>query len=121
MPHPGVHDCNQPKNMEKMMLKDSKTIQGPFPAEDLEAVSQQLAALREDMSHLAETVTGIAGRRGNRMAADIAEGFEEAKHYAASKGRAAEVQLEESVAAHPFVTIGLAAAAGFLVGSLSRR
>ena len=103
------------------MLQDSKTTQGPSPAGDLEAVSQQLAALREDMTRLAETVTGIAGRRGNRMAADIAEGFDEARHYAASKGRAAEGQLEDSVAAHPFVTIGLAAVAGFLVGSLSRR
>jgi hypothetical protein len=34
------------------------------------------------MSRLAETVSGIAGRRGSRMAADIAEGFDEAKHYA---------------------------------------
>jgi ElaB/YqjD/DUF883 family membrane-anchored ribosome-binding protein len=103
------------------MIQDGKTTQGPAAASDYEAVSQQLAVLREDMSRLAESVSGIAGRRGNRMAADIAEGFDEAKHYAASKGRAAEVQLEESVAAHPFVTIGLAAVAGFLVGSLSRR
>ena len=103
------------------MLQDTKPTQGPPPAGDLEAVSQQLAALREDMARLAETVGGIAGRRGNRMATDIADGVDEARHYAASKGRAAEVQLEESVAAHPFVTIGLAAVAGFLVGSLSRR
>ena len=107
--------------MNKPGLQDSKTTHGPAAASDYEAVSQQLAALREDMARLAETVGGIAGRRGNRMATDIAEGFDEARHYAASKGRAAEVQLEESVAAHPFVTIGLAAVAGFLVGSLSRR
>jgi len=107
--------------VNKPGLQDSKTTHGPAAASDYEAVSQQLAALREDMARLAETVGGIAGRRGNRMATDIAEGFDEARHYAASKGRAAEVQLEESVAAHPFVTIGLAAVAGFLVGSLSRR
>jgi ElaB/YqjD/DUF883 family membrane-anchored ribosome-binding protein len=107
--------------MEIKMLQDSKTTQGPAAASDYEAVSQQLAALREDMARLAETVGGIAGRRGTRMADDIAEGFDEAKQYAESKGRAAEVQLEESVAAHPFMTIGLAAVAGFLVGSMSRR
>lgn len=73
------------------------------------------------MARRAETVGRIAGRRGTRMAADIAEGFDEARHYAAGKGRAAEVQPEESVAAHPFVTIGLAAVAGFLVGALSWR
>jgi ElaB/YqjD/DUF883 family membrane-anchored ribosome-binding protein len=102
------------------MIHDSKTTQGPAAASDYDAVSQQLVALREDMARLAETVSGIAGRRGNRMAADIAEGFDQARHYATSKGRAAEGQLEDSVAAHPFMTIGLAAVAGFLVGSLSR-
>jgi ElaB/YqjD/DUF883 family membrane-anchored ribosome-binding protein len=55
------------------------------------------------------------------MAADIAECFDEAKHYAAIKGRSAEAQLEESVEAHPLMTIGLAVGAGFLAGALSRR
>lgn len=103
------------------MSLDSKTNVQPTAATDIEAVSRQLAALREDMWRLTETVSGIAGRRGSRMAADIAEGFHEAKHYAESKGRSAEAQLEESVAAHPLMTIGLAAGAGFLVGALSRR
>jgi ElaB/YqjD/DUF883 family membrane-anchored ribosome-binding protein len=103
------------------MVQESKTTSYASAESDLEAVSQQLTALREDMSRLAETVSGIAGRRGSRMAADIAEGFDEAKQYAQRKGRSAEVQLEDSVAAHPFVTIALAAVAGFLVGALSRR
>lgn len=103
------------------MSPDSKTNAPSTATTDIEAVSHQLAALREDLSRLTETVTGIAGRRGSRMAADIAEGFVEAKHFAANKGRSAEAQLEDSVAAHPFVTIGLAAGAGFLVGALSRR
>ncbi|WP_165978782.1 DUF883 C-terminal domain-containing protein [Antarcticimicrobium luteum] len=103
------------------MSLGSKAKAQPTAATDIEAVSRQLASLREDMSRLTETVSAIAGRRGSRMAADIAEGFDEAKHYAESKGRTAEAQLEESVAAHPFMTIGLAAGAGFLVGALSRR
>lgn len=90
-------------------------------ANDFEAVSQQIAALREDMARLADTVGGIAGRRGSRLAADIAEGFDEARLYAESKGRSAEAQLEDSVAAHPFMTIGFAAVAGFLLGALVRR
>jgi ElaB/YqjD/DUF883 family membrane-anchored ribosome-binding protein len=103
------------------MSLDNDTKAKSTAATDIEAISQQLATLREDMSRLADTVSGIAGRRGNRMAADIAEGFGEARHYAQSRGRSAEAQLEESVAAHPFVTIGIAAVTGFLVGSLSRR
>jgi len=103
------------------MSLDSKTNPQPTAATDIEAVSRQLVALRQDMSRLTETVSAIVGRRGSHLAADIAEGFDEAKHYAESKGRSAEAQLEASVASHPFMTIGLAAGAGFLVGTLSRR
>jgi ElaB/YqjD/DUF883 family membrane-anchored ribosome-binding protein len=55
------------------------------------------------------------------MAANIAEGFDEAKHHAESKGRSAVAQMKESVAAHPFLTIGRAVGAGFLACVLSRR
>jgi hypothetical protein len=85
-PNRGVHDCNHWMHMEMTMLQDSKTTQGPASASDYEAVSQQLAALREDMERLAETVGGIAGRRGNRMAEDIAEGFDEAKALCRKQG-----------------------------------
>lgn len=103
------------------MLNDKKTPQDAEAASDFEAVSQQLAALREDLARLTETVSAIAERRGNRMAADIAEGLDEARRYAESRGRSAEAQLHQSVAAHPFMTIGLAALAGFLAGTMSRR
>ena len=69
------------------MVQDNKTTKEAAAASDFKAVSQQLASLRKDMSRLAEAVSGIAGRRGSRMATDIAEGLDEAKHYAQSKGR----------------------------------
>lgn len=90
-------------------------------ASDYEAVTAQLSALRADMARLAETVGDIAGRRSSSMASDIAEGFGEAKHYVERSSKSAEHQLEESVAAHPFLTIGLAAGAGLLLGAISRR
>ena len=88
---------------------------------DVEEVSRQLLALREDMARLTETVKTIAGRRGSTMAADIAEGFDEARRYAGATGRSAEARFEGSVAEHPLMAVGLAAGAGFLVGALSRR
>jgi ElaB/YqjD/DUF883 family membrane-anchored ribosome-binding protein len=80
-----------------------------------------LSALRDDMARLAETVKAIAGRRGGNVAADIAEGFDGARHYAETTGRSAEARFEGSVATHPLMAVGLAAGAGFLVGALSRR
>ncbi|SMY09116.1 hypothetical protein [Flavimaricola marinus] len=90
-------------------------------ASDLEAVRKQLAALKEDMASLAETMAGIAGRRSSNLTADIADGLEEAKRYAASSGKSVERQIEASVVEHPMMTLGLAALAGFLVGTMSRR
>lgn len=101
------------------MSQTTKT--NPDAAADIEAVSRQLAALREDLSRLAETVSGIAGRRGRHMASDVAEGFDEARQYVGRKGKSAEHQLEASVADHPLLAIGLAALAGLLVGAMSRR
>jgi ElaB/YqjD/DUF883 family membrane-anchored ribosome-binding protein len=95
--------------------KDSST------SDDLEEITRQLSALREDMAKLAQTVSGIAGRRGRGVAVDIAEGFSEATHYAERKSSSAEAQLENSFATHPLMAIGLAVGAGFVVGALSRR
>lgn len=94
---------------------------GASVASDLDEVSRQLSQLREDMSKLAETVTGIAGRRGNGLADDISEGFDQARHYAERTGKSAEAKLEESVVAHPWLAIGLAMTAGLLIGAFSRR
>lgn len=114
------HPCH-PNPMETSMTQDKTSTKDASGTDDFEKLSQQLTALREDMSRLAETVAGIAGRRGNAMAEDIAEGFDEAKKYTEKTGRSAEAQLEGSVAAHPFLAIGLAAGAGLLIGALSRR
>ncbi|WP_157973526.1 YqjD family protein [Tropicimonas sp. IMCC34043] len=103
------------------MIHDSKTTKGASVDSDLEEVSRQMAALREDMAKLAQSVTGIAGRRGSGMAADLAEGFGEARNYAVKTGRSAEARLEGTVAAHPLLVIGLAVGAGLLIGALSRR
>lgn len=103
------------------MSNDTKSKPGAVAASDLEVLSQQLDALREDMSRLTHTVTGIAGGRGSDIAADIAEGIGEAKHYVESNGKSVENQLEETVAAHPLLALGLAAGAGLLIGAMSRR
>lgn len=88
---------------------------------DIESVVAQLTALREDMANLAQSVATIADRRGRKMAADISDGVGEALHYVERKGVSAEARLENSVAAHPLMALGIAAGAGLLIGILSRR
>lgn len=103
------------------MVQDNKTSKDASVASDLDEVTRQLSALREDMTQLAETVSAIAGRRSSDLANDISEGFEEARKYAERTGKSAEDQLGQTVAAHPFLAIGLAAGAGLVIGALSRR
>lgn len=102
-------------------MKNEANTAGMSAANDFDEVSRQLTSLRHDMSKLVESVANIASRRGNGLASDIAEGYDEARHYAEKNGKSAEAQLEGSVAAHPWLAIGLAASTGLLLGALSRR
>ncbi len=102
------------------MLQDAKAPKLPTPT-DFEEVVAQLAALRDDVTKLAGSVTTLAERRGRRMASDISEGASEAVHYVERKGISAEADLEKSVATHPWMALGLAAGIGLLIGAMTRR
>lgn len=103
------------------MKNETNTSNSTSTANDYDEMTRQLTELRIDMSKLADSVTEIVGRRGNGLASDISEGFDEAKHYIERNRKTAEAQLEGSVAAHPWLAISLAAGAGLLFGALSRR
>lgn len=103
------------------MKNETNQTTGNTAAHDIDELSRQLVELRQDMAKLVETATGAASRTTNGLASEIKDGFSEAKHYAERKGKSAEAQVEDSVAAHPWLAIGLAVGTGLLVGALSRR
>ncbi|MFY9207091.1 MAG: hypothetical protein WAO67_15280 [Yoonia sp.] len=88
---------------------------------DLAAVIQQLAAMREDIDLLAQAISNVAQKREATLSADFAEGLNAAKRYVETTGKSAERQLEGAVAVNPLLAIALAAGAGFLAGALVRR
>ncbi len=88
---------------------------------DFEGLTAQFAALREELSTLAQSVTATAERRGRRMAADISEGMDEAAQFIERKGQSAEAEITKTFTAHPYLALGLAAGAGLLIGALTRR
>jgi ElaB/YqjD/DUF883 family membrane-anchored ribosome-binding protein len=102
------------------MLQDGKTLKMPTPT-DFDGLVAQFAALRDDVVKLTGSVTTLAERRGRKMASDISEGVSEAVHYVERKGGSAEAELEKSVATHPLMALGLAAAMGLLIGAMTRR
>lgn len=102
------------------MLQDAKQLKTAIAA-DFEGLAAQFAALRDEMASLSQSVTKVAERRGRRMAADVSEGMGEAVHYVERKGASAEAELERSITTHPLLALGLAAAAGLLLGVMTRR
>lgn len=102
------------------MMQENKTQKILAPT-DFEGLAAQFSALREDIATLSQSVATMAENRGRRMVSDISDGVGEAVHYVERKGQNAEADIEKSVAAHPFLALGLAAVAGLLIGAMTRR
>ncbi len=103
------------------MAQQNSAKQTPTAQADYDAVVAQLAALREEMSKLAGTVSDVAGHRSQALATDVSEGMAEAVHYLGRQARDGEARFEGAVATHPYVALGMAAGVGLLLGALARR
>jgi len=90
-------------------------------AADLEAVMAQMAALRGDLAHLAQSVQSMANAKGLALSKDISDGMSEAASYINQKSHAADVRIEGAVAANPYIAMGMAVGMGVLIGALTRR
>ena len=90
-------------------------------AADYEAVVAQLAALRDDMSKLAGTLTEAGTRQGRSLMNDVNEGMNEAARYVSKKGHDTDARIEAAVASNPYVALMIAAGMGVMIGALTRR
>ena len=90
-------------------------------AADYEAVSAQLAALREDMSKLASTLADLGAQKSKSLMNDVNEGMTEAARYVSKKGHETDVRIEAAVASNPYAALMIAAGMGVLIGALTRR
>jgi ElaB/YqjD/DUF883 family membrane-anchored ribosome-binding protein len=88
---------------------------------DYDALVAQLASLRDDVAKLAHSATASGNRAGHALAQDVTDGVAEATRYVTSKTHQADVRVEAAVAANPYIALGLAAAAGVLIGAMTRR
>lgn len=88
---------------------------------DLDAITAQLAAMREDIAILAQTISDVAAKKEANLATDFIEGLDAAERYVENSSKSAEQQFEGAVTANPLWAVVLAAGAGFLVGAAVRR
>ena len=103
------------------MAQEASALKVPSASAEYDAVVAQLAALREDFTKLANSVSSAAGRRTQTLARDVTDGMTDAAHYVGRKGHDAEARLEHAIAANPFRALGLAIGIGLLLGVLWRR
>lgn len=98
------------------------------PQEDIEQLSQQIATLREDISAISRTLSGLGGStrdaavdNARRKAADLRQAGEE--HFHSAQLRAEEMghQAADAVRNQPATSVGLAVGLGFLLGFITAR
>ena len=89
--------------------------------EDLEAMKNDFAALRDDLRVFAQDA-GSAARTGAASAAErLRQGGREALDSARAKGRQAKEQVQGQIEDHPFMAVGVAFGVGLLVGAIIAR
>jgi ElaB/YqjD/DUF883 family membrane-anchored ribosome-binding protein len=112
--------ARSPAKEMMMILQDGKATQTTTSA-NFDALVEQMASLRDDMTRLTGSVATQAERRGRKMAGDISDGVSEAVQYVERKGNGAGAELKDSIAMHPLMALGLAAGIGLLIGAMTRR
>lgn len=90
-------------------------------AADYDAVTAQIAALRDDLAQMAKSMTATTAQRGQAIARDVTDGVNEAITYVTRKGHETDKSIEAAVSANPYIALAMAAGVGLLVGALSRR
>jgi ElaB/YqjD/DUF883 family membrane-anchored ribosome-binding protein len=85
---------------------------------DFDRLRSDFRAVRGDLSDLRHD----AVRTAKAGVVDARERIEDAVDYAAAKGKQSVETVEEQVAVHPFLSLGAALTAGFVLGfALTRR
>lgn len=103
------------------MAHESTNTRSTTNGSEHDALSVQLLELRKDVTELTRSLASAIGNGGNSLANDVTDGVTEAARYMGRKGRAADVRIENAVAANPYMALAIAAVAGLLLGAMSRR
>ena len=89
--------------------------------EDLDALKNDFASLRDDLKVFAHDAGSVA-RTGAASAAErLRQSGREAFDSAKAKGRQAKEQVQGQIEEHPFMAVGIAFGVGLLVGAIVAR
>ena len=95
----------------------SMSSEGSPTQEDLEALKQDLGALRDDLRSFVTHATEAAKGR----VAGVRDRVVDAASQVGEQGRAARDQVQTKIEDNPFMAVGIALGAGLLIGALIAR
>lgn len=88
---------------------------------DYDALLAQLAAMRSDMARMAGQMTDSVASHGAAMAHSVSDTVADARHVVGRQAHAADVRIENAVAANPYMALAMAAGLGLLLGAMARK
>lgn len=98
------------------------------PQQDIEQLSKQIATLREDISAITSTLSGLSGSTrdaavdgARRKASELRHAGEEQLYSAQHRAEEMGHQAADAVRSQPATAVGLAVGLGFLLGFVTAR
>ena len=88
---------------------------------DYDAVTSQIASLKDDLAKMAQNVADTTAKRGRAAVREVSAGMSDAVTYVGRKGHQADARIEGAVVANPYIALAVAAGIGVLIGALTRR
>jgi ElaB/YqjD/DUF883 family membrane-anchored ribosome-binding protein len=98
------------------------------PQKDIDQLSEQIATLRQDISDISQTLSGLgrssrdaASEQARQKAADLRDAGQRQMHNAQYRAEEMGQQAADQVRNQPAAAVGLAVGLGFLLGFMTGR
>ncbi|GAW35148.1 hypothetical protein RA2_02208 [Roseovarius sp. A-2] len=108
-------------------MAQSKTTDAS-PQKDMDQLSEQIATLRQDISDISQTLSGLgrssreaASEQARQKAADLRDAGARQMHNAQHRAEEMGQQAADQVRNQPAAAVGLAVGLGFLLGFMTGR
>ncbi len=88
---------------------------------DTAALMAQLQALKDEVTRLAASAATAAQKGGEALSKEVKRDLSDARQLVARKGQEADIRVEHAIANNPYLSLGIVAGIGLLVGMLARR
>ncbi|CAM2006716.1 hypothetical protein APED_08615 [Acanthopleuribacter pedis] len=99
----------------------TKSQKEPSPAQEIENIREDMAALREDLASLTKVITEVSAREVNRVRDNVVASSKEMLETSSEVTKKSLDRAENHIKERPFVYVGGAFGLGILASALLKR